>query len=409
MSLSICFCVPKGLEDIAREEIEEKLLAHPTLSKFQVGWSSYLGLVLCHFQGSGGSKLSLKLKEELCDEVEAVQFFSVEKIFLVIATLSVTRSEFMAQPACGGKDDIPWLKWLATCLREHALEPWAEASRILKAIGFHPNDQVDAGGQPAIAFRASFFRGDFKHPKANSQDMAGSLGASVLNVSHNAIVSLEHFEREVLGYLVRADPFAQVILGFSLQHQSPGRSYGVVYGRTSLKPTIAFCLARIAKIEPGQVVLDPCCGVGTIPILASKTCQPIATYLCGDLELASIFNGADKNLTAAAPYSVSLLAWNAKALPLRDQLVDVVLTDLPWGMREGSFTMCAKLYPKLMKQLIRVVKKGTGKAYLLTLDHKLLMATLNTPWCLRAWRTASVRDIRIGYHVKLFCLERTEA
>lgn len=70
--------------------------------------------------------------------------------------------------------------------------------------------------------------------------------------------------------------------------------------------------------------------------------------------------------------------------------------------------MCAKLYPKLMKQLIRVVKKGTGRAYILTLDHKLLTRTLSTPWCQKAWEVCFVRDIRIGYQVKLFCLQRTD-
>jgi len=33
------------------------------------------------------------------------------------------------------------------------------------------------------------------------------------------------------------------------------------FGRTSLRPTVAYCLSRFSNIQPGMVVVDPCCGV----------------------------------------------------------------------------------------------------------------------------------------------------
>ncbi|KAJ9085175.1 hypothetical protein DSO57_1016508 [Entomophthora muscae] len=405
MPVSICFIVPSGLEDIAREEIAEKLVQYPRLPPASK-WITFPGLVQCSFQTSG---LDINTKTDLCTQVREIQFFSVEKMFLVVASLDVSKDEFQAKPADSTSGKIPWIEWLASCITNCALESWIGAARILNAAGFCPGES----SPEEILFRATFLRGDFKHPIANSQTMAGALGASILSVSSNAKVKLENFEIEVLGCLIPGGSFAQLLLGFSLESYSAKAKpiswrHRVISGRTSLRPTIAYCIARMANIQPGQVVLDPCCGVGTIPIEASLTCQPLAHFICGDIELDSIHNKANINITAAAPYSASVVAWNAKALPIRDQLVDIVITDLPWGMREGSFNMCAKLYPKLMKQLIRVVKKGSGKAYILTLDHKLLKHTLNTPWCQNAWKVCFVRDIRIGYQVKLFCLERTE-
>ena len=41
--------------------------------------------------------------------------------------------------------------------------------------------------------------------------------------------------------------------------------------RTSLRPTIAHCLARLACIQPGEVVADLCAGSGTIPIETARS------------------------------------------------------------------------------------------------------------------------------------------
>jgi 23S rRNA G2445 N2-methylase RlmL len=35
-------------------------------------------------------------------------------------------------------------------------------------------------------------------------------------------------------------------------------------GHGLLKPSIAYCMCRIANIQAGDVVMDPMCGVGTI-------------------------------------------------------------------------------------------------------------------------------------------------
>jgi hypothetical protein len=37
----------------------------------------------------------------------------------------------------------------------------------------------------------------------------------------------------------------------------------VMFGRTAMQPSTAYLLARAACIEPGHIVLDPCCGVST--------------------------------------------------------------------------------------------------------------------------------------------------
>jgi len=52
-------------------------------------------------------------------------------------------------------------------------------------------------------------------------------------------------------------------------------------GMTVLNNAIAYGMARLANIQPGDVVVDPMAGVGTIPIEASQS-WPNAVYYCGD-------------------------------------------------------------------------------------------------------------------------------
>ncbi len=55
------------------------------------------------------------------------------------------------------------------------------------------------------------------------------------------------------------------------------------------------------------------------------------------------------------PAPVRVEQWDATALPLADGSVDVVLSDLPWGVRElrpclgRSTPSLRKLYPKLLR------------------------------------------------------------
>merc|ERR1712018_444427 len=75
-------------------------------------------------------------------------------------------------------------------------------------------------------------------------------------------------------------------------------------------------------------------------------------------------SGSDisKNLPADVIY------WDITRIPLRDNSVDVFITDLPFGKRSGSKTDNRVLYPKIMNSMARVVKTNTGRAVVLTQD-----------------------------------------
>jgi hypothetical protein len=84
------------------------------------------------------------------------------------------------------------------------------------------------------------------------------------------VVDLKQFDVECMGF-VHVDPNdSQALLvrfGFLLPqflHRDLSMRHRIVRGRTSLHPPVAYCLARFARIQPGMLVVDPCCGVCSI-------------------------------------------------------------------------------------------------------------------------------------------------
>src|SRR5262249_19180152 len=63
------------------------------------------------------------------------------------------------------------------------------------------------------------------------------------------------------------------------------REYKKVHRAASLKPPVAAAMLRLIEIEPGQSLLDPCCGAGTILAEAGI----FGAAVCGgDIDLSAV-------------------------------------------------------------------------------------------------------------------------
>ena len=59
----------------------------------------------------------------------------------------------------------------------------------------------------------------------------------------------------------------QVYVGLALNNTSLYKNRTITaFGPTTLRPTICSGLVRLARVKAGEVVLDPMCGGGSIPI-----------------------------------------------------------------------------------------------------------------------------------------------
>ena len=132
----------------------------------------------------------------------------------------------------------------------------------------------------------------------------------------------------------------------------------------ALKPPIAAAMLQLVKVLPGQKVLDPCCGTGTILVEAAK-CQAIAEG--GDARRTAV-EVARLN-TKTANVAACVEQWDARALPLPDDCIDRVVTNLPWGRQVRVDGDLASFYRGVCAELHRVLSSAGRIALLTNVPH----------------------------------------
>jgi tRNA (guanine6-N2)-methyltransferase len=140
----------------------------------------------------------------------------------------------------------------------------------------------------------------------------------------------------------------------------------------SLRPTMAAAMVRLAGASPGDVVLDPMCGAGTIPAeqieLSKQRRAGRVEVLGGDLDLNAL-RAAAANLRKVGP---ALLAhWDAGRLPLATASVDRVVSNPPFGKQLATPEEIGPLYRAVVGECDRVLKGG-GRAVLLVSEMEPL-------------------------------------
>ncbi|SHF93409.1 methyltransferase domain-containing protein [Streptoalloteichus hindustanus] len=130
----------------------------------------------------------------------------------------------------------------------------------------------------------------------------------------------------------------------------------------SLHPPLAAAMVRLAQPHQGARLLDPCCGVGTIPVEAART-DPTLSIVGSDRDPASV-TGAVAN---GAGTTVSWAVADAGRLPVATGSVDVVVSNPPWGQQVPPSGVLAQRPERFWRELRRVLRPG-GRAVLLLPD-----------------------------------------
>ncbi|GAB6030795.1 THUMP domain-containing protein 3 [Chamberlinius hualienensis] len=226
----------------------------------------------------------------------------------------------------------------------------------------------------------------------NSPDVARFLGG-IVHDKFNWKADMTKFDVEVVVNIVQS----QVYVCFALTNESLHKRNIVDFGFTTLRSTIAYNLLQLADIKDGDVVCDPMCGSGAIPIEGALG-WPKNMFLCGDFHQvpvtkttnnkAHIENQNSKNL------GLDIFRWDIAHLPLKSNSVDVFITDMPFGKRSGSKAINIELYPKILSEMGRVSNKDMGRAVLLTQDRKTMVRSLQKVFNL--WKLVRVFPINLG-------------
>ncbi|XP_069875136.1 tRNA (guanine(6)-N2)-methyltransferase THUMP3-like [Dipodomys merriami] len=208
----------------------------------------------------------------------------------------------------------------------------------------------------------------------------------------------------------------EVIVGIALTEESLHRRNITHFGPTTLRSTLAYGMLRLCAPQPTDIIVDPMCGTGAIPIEGATewyNCYHIA----GDNNPLAVKRAANnisslltKNQIKEGKQSwglpIDAVQWDICNLPLRTGSVDIIVTDMPFGKRMGSKKRNWNLYPACLQEMSRVCRPGTGRAVLLTQDKKCFTKALSGMG--QVWRKAHTVWVNIGgLHAAVYLLKRT--
>jgi 23S rRNA G2445 N2-methylase RlmL len=175
-------------------------------------------------------------------------------------------------------------------------------------------------------------------------------------------------------WVTAIDSYAAIAVRLS-DRKMRHRTYKAEHVPASLRPSLAAAMVALSKPKPQDRFCDPMCGAGTI--LAERILYgPVQQLFGGDVDAQAL---------VAAQVNLSLLdrslatqilhLWDARHLPIGPGSLDVVVSNLPFGIQIGSHDDNTELYERLLMELGRTLRIGAGRAVLLT-SEKELMRTL---------------------------------
>ncbi|WP_277207500.1 methyltransferase domain-containing protein [Isoptericola croceus] len=149
------------------------------------------------------------------------------------------------------------------------------------------------------------------------------------------------------------------------------RSYRRITRAGSVHPPLAAALVRLAEPFTGARVLDPCCGVGTIPIEAAAAGGAMS-IIGSDHDRVAI-RAAKANGEGT---SISWVTADAGSLPLAHRSVDLVVTNPPWNRQVPPAGLLADHPTRFWRELRRVLQpQGRAAVLLPDADDHLVDAT----------------------------------
>lgn len=155
-------------------------------------------------------------------------------------------------------------------------------------------------------------------------------------------------------------------IGFFMLRLTQHTAHEKLLNKGELRPELSHILCLISEPLADDIVLDPFCGYGSIPISRS-CCFPYNMIFASDKD-AHLVYGLKQRLKKQY-LKKPVLVKQADALSLRsvfqDGFVDKIITDPPWGFYEDLGMDIIVFYRRMLKEFHRILKPG-GTIVLLT-------------------------------------------
>nr|XP_030138905.3 THUMP domain-containing protein 3 isoform X2 [Taeniopygia guttata] len=265
------------------------------------------------------------------------------------------------------------------------------------------------GEVKVLRFRVTCNRAGEKH-SFTSNEAARDFGGAVQE-HFQWKADMTNFDVEVLLNIHNNE----VVVGIALTEESLHRRNITHFGPTTLRSTLAYGMLRLCDPQPTDIIVDPMCGTGAIPIEGAAE-WPYCYHIAGDNSpqavkraannISSLLRKNESKDSTALGVPLDVIQWDICNLPLRTGSVDIVVTDMPFGKRMGSKKKNWDLYPACLMEMGRICVPGTGRAVLLTQDKKCFAKALSRVG--HIWRRAQTVWVNVGgLHAAVYLLRRT--
>jgi tRNA G10 N-methylase Trm11 len=158
----------------------------------------------------------------------------------------------------------------------------------------------------------------------------------------------------------------------------------------------------VADLREEDIVYDPFCGAGVIPITALKYFN-VKRVICSDISGKAV-EKSEINFKAAGidKNRYRLFRNDIRDIRLNKRNVDKIVSNLPFGIRVGEHNDNKEIYLSLEKVAERVLRKK-GLLVLLTQEKKLLREVFSK----ENWNVKSVLRVNEGGLLpEVFVIER---
>ncbi|XP_031976819.1 THUMP domain-containing protein 3 isoform X2 [Corvus cornix cornix] len=271
------------------------------------------------------------------------------------------------------------------------------------------DSQTSEGEAKVLRFRVTCNRAGDKH-SFTSNEAARDFGGAVQE-HFQWKADMTNFDVEVLLNIHSNE----VVVGIALTEESLHRRNITHFGPTTLRSTLAYGMLRLCDPQPTDIIVDPMCGTGAIPIEGAAE-WPYCYHIAGDNSpqavkraannICSLLRKNESKDSTALGVPLDIIQWDICNLPLRTGSVDIVVTDMPFGKRIGSKKKNWDLYPACLMEMGRICTPGTGRAVLLTQDKKCFAKALSRVG--HIWRRAQTVWVNVGgLHAAVYLLRRT--
>lgn len=160
-----------------------------------------------------------------------------------------------------------------------------------------------------------------------------------------------------------------------------------VFHDAGLKPTIAAAMVLLSDPNEEDIVLDPMCGYGTLPLERFR--YPMVKLYAFDIDEVAVAN-THNNLPESEVFEIDIC--DTTQLKLEDTSIDTILVNPQWDKQTSNGMHIDQLYLKAITEYSRVLKKGGLLMIITPMEEMTLAAALEVNLTLQDKIKTRVRD-----------------